>query len=169
MCFLLTTMVFKMLSFRLKANQEIRITGNEYASETTIAIMHTRTSWRVGTQHNLSEEPVVPSMLVKLKEKKKKGYSTPPHSPPAFCHTSVTRSIPDGWSISPKLYLIVYSSLNKLSWVVSSMPLLHSPNRNLAKCFKMSHLKLAQLEKFKNSQLKEQRCLPETHTVNSSS
>lgn len=65
-------MVFKMLSFRLKANQEIRSTGNEYASETTIAIMHTRTSWRVGTQHNLSEEPVVPSMLVKLKEKKKK-------------------------------------------------------------------------------------------------
>ena len=33
--------------------------------------MHTRTSWRVGTQYNLSEEPVVPSMLVKLKEKKK--------------------------------------------------------------------------------------------------
>ena len=33
----------------------------------------------------------------------------------------------------------------------------------------MSHLKLAQLEKFKNSQLKEQKCLPETHTVNSSS
>lgn len=44
-----------------------------------------------------------------------------------------------------------------------------SPNKKLGNCFEMSHLKLAQLEKFKNSQLEEQRCLPETNTVNSSS
>lgn len=44
----------------------------------------------------------------------------------------------------------------------------YSSNRKLGNCFAMSHLKLAQLEEFKNSQSEEQRCLPETNAVSSS-
>lgn len=57
--------------------------------------MHPRTSWRVGTQHNLSEEPVVTSMLVKLKEKKKRIKDIPFH---------LTHLLPSAIPVSPEVY-----------------------------------------------------------------
>ena len=56
--------------------------------------MHPRTSWRVGTQQNLSEEPVVTSMLVKLKEKKRIK-DIPFH---------LTHFLPSAIPVSPEVY-----------------------------------------------------------------
>lgn len=57
--------------------------------------MHPRTSWRVETQHTLSEEPVVTSMLVKLKGEKKKIKDIP---------FRLTHLLPSAIPVSPEVY-----------------------------------------------------------------
>lgn len=63
--------------------------------------------------------------------------------------------------------VINFKEMHSLCTFIKFLPP-YSSNRKLGTCFEMSHLKLAQLEKFKNSQSEEQRCLPQTNAVNSS-
>lgn len=124
-----------------------------------------------GPSANLNDEALVTSMFVKLRKDNNK--EVPLHLTHLLSSaTPKSHQIYTRWLIAiPKPQLSISSVLNKFSQAlpIHPSPIPHVPNRKLGNCFEISHLKLAQLEKFKNSQLEEQRCLPETNTVNSSS